>query len=182
MTSPTRCVAPPPPLLSSLKPFTRAHPRPHPLPQPQVSLDNIEKKWLPEISGFCPDTPFVIVGTKCDYRDGGASKPEWVPLEGPCGSVRAPGAFSCLSTLVCLLPLDAGMNIMMRARAHSLAPPRRALERRPREHDAQVSPIVQRVHATPRFLSQARTAARHTRTGWAARRGWSARPRRSRVT
>lgn len=34
-----------------------------------VSLVNIEQKWLPEIKYHCPDTPFIIVGTKSDIRN-----------------------------------------------------------------------------------------------------------------
>jgi len=33
-----------------------------------TSLENVENKWLPEITKFCPDTAFVLVGTKCDFR------------------------------------------------------------------------------------------------------------------
>lgn len=32
------------------------------------SFDNIATKWVPEISHHCPDSPFIIVGTKCDLR------------------------------------------------------------------------------------------------------------------
>ena len=32
------------------------------------SLENVAAKWLPEIRFHCPDTPFVLVGTKCDLR------------------------------------------------------------------------------------------------------------------
>lgn len=35
----------------------------------KTSLDNVENKWLTEIQKFCPDTAFVLVGTKCDFRD-----------------------------------------------------------------------------------------------------------------
>jgi small GTP-binding protein len=35
----------------------------------QSSFDNIASKWLPELKKHEPDTPFVIVGTKCDIRD-----------------------------------------------------------------------------------------------------------------
>ena len=33
------------------------------------SLQNVIDKWVPEIKNFCPGTPFVLVGTKCDLRD-----------------------------------------------------------------------------------------------------------------
>ncbi|XP_049851633.1 ras-related C3 botulinum toxin substrate 1-like [Schistocerca gregaria] len=33
------------------------------------SFDNIEQRWWPEIKHHCPDTPYVLVGTKCDLRD-----------------------------------------------------------------------------------------------------------------
>jgi len=35
----------------------------------KTSLENVENKWLPEINKFCPDTSFVLVGTKSDFRD-----------------------------------------------------------------------------------------------------------------
>ena len=34
-----------------------------------TSLENIEYMWIPEIREFCPDTPFVLLGTKKDIRD-----------------------------------------------------------------------------------------------------------------
>lgn len=33
------------------------------------SYDNIKAKWHPEITHYCPDTPFLLVGTKIDLRD-----------------------------------------------------------------------------------------------------------------
>ena len=33
------------------------------------SLESVEKKWIPEINLFSPNTPFIIVGTKSDLRD-----------------------------------------------------------------------------------------------------------------
>jgi Ras-related C3 botulinum toxin substrate 1 len=35
----------------------------------KTSLENVENKWLPEINKFCPETAFVLVGTKSDFRD-----------------------------------------------------------------------------------------------------------------
>ncbi|KAI6191118.1 CRE-MIG-2 protein [Aphelenchoides bicaudatus] len=35
----------------------------------QVSLRNVQSKWLPEIRQYCPDTPIILVGTKADLRD-----------------------------------------------------------------------------------------------------------------
>ena len=34
----------------------------------KTSLENVENKWLPEINKFCPETAFVLVGTKSDFR------------------------------------------------------------------------------------------------------------------
>lgn len=34
----------------------------------KTSLENVENKWLTEIQKFCPDTSFVLVGTKSDFR------------------------------------------------------------------------------------------------------------------
>jgi len=34
-----------------------------------TSLENIRNKWVQEISHYCPDTPFIVVGTKLDLRN-----------------------------------------------------------------------------------------------------------------
>ena len=34
-----------------------------------ASLDNVRTKWVPEIRHHCPNTPFVLVGTKVDLVD-----------------------------------------------------------------------------------------------------------------
>lgn len=34
-----------------------------------TSLENIENMWIPEIREHCPDTPFILVGTKRNLRD-----------------------------------------------------------------------------------------------------------------
>lgn len=34
----------------------------------KTSLENVENKWLTEIQKFCPDTAFILVGTKSDFR------------------------------------------------------------------------------------------------------------------
>ena len=42
-----------------------------------TSLENVNKKWLPEIRHHCPNTPFLLVGTKSDLRkDGYAGREE----------------------------------------------------------------------------------------------------------
>jgi small GTP-binding protein len=33
-----------------------------------VSFENVTAKWYPELMHFCPDVPFILVGTKCDIR------------------------------------------------------------------------------------------------------------------
>jgi Rho family protein len=38
-----------------------------------TSLDNVVDKWVPEVSHFCPDIPFLLVGLKSDLRDPGSS-------------------------------------------------------------------------------------------------------------
>jgi cell division control protein 42 len=30
-------------------------------------FENIRDKWIPEIQGHCPNAPFVIVGTMCEW-------------------------------------------------------------------------------------------------------------------
>ncbi|ELP94492.1 Rho GTPase, putative [Entamoeba invadens IP1] len=37
------------------------------------SLDNIECKWKKEVVQYCPDTPCILVGTKCDLRENALS-------------------------------------------------------------------------------------------------------------
>lgn len=32
-------------------------------------MENVVEKWLPEIKHFCPGTPFILVGNKCDLRN-----------------------------------------------------------------------------------------------------------------
>jgi len=33
------------------------------------SFENIKKRWWPELRHHCPDTPYVLVGTKIDLRE-----------------------------------------------------------------------------------------------------------------
>ncbi|GBG28802.1 Ras-related protein Rac1 [Hondaea fermentalgiana] len=33
------------------------------------SLTNVQKKWIPEVTKHCPDTPFILVGTKHDLKN-----------------------------------------------------------------------------------------------------------------
>ena len=33
------------------------------------SLSNVQKLWIQEIQRYCPKTPYILVGTKCDLRD-----------------------------------------------------------------------------------------------------------------
>lgn len=33
------------------------------------SFENVRETWVPELSHYCPNTPFILVGTKCDLRD-----------------------------------------------------------------------------------------------------------------
>lgn len=34
-----------------------------------TSFENLQDKWIPEIKRYCPDVPFLIVGTQMDLRD-----------------------------------------------------------------------------------------------------------------
>uniref|UniRef100_A0A3Q3WPQ7 Uncharacterized protein n=1 Tax=Mola mola TaxID=94237 RepID=A0A3Q3WPQ7_MOLML len=33
------------------------------------SFENVKNKWVPEITHYCPNTPFLLVGTQIDLRD-----------------------------------------------------------------------------------------------------------------
>lgn len=33
------------------------------------SLENIKSKWFPEVNHYCPNAPYLLVGTKQDLRD-----------------------------------------------------------------------------------------------------------------
>ncbi|CAF0825070.1 unnamed protein product [Adineta steineri] len=35
----------------------------------QSSYENVREKWAPEVSHYCPKTPFLLVGTQVDLRD-----------------------------------------------------------------------------------------------------------------
>ncbi|UJR36014.1 hypothetical protein I4U23_028753 [Adineta vaga] len=37
------------------------------------SFGNVREKWAPEISHYCPKTPFLLVGTQIDLRDDAAT-------------------------------------------------------------------------------------------------------------
>ena len=68
----------------------------------KTSLENIGKKWLPEVTSFCPDTPFIIVGTKSDFReDGKADGPNWVPLNGPNSGMEKAAELGAAAWLEC---------------------------------------------------------------------------------
>eukprot|EP01121_Diplochlamys_sp_Union-15-3_P009693 TRINITY_DN264_c0_g1_i1.p1 TRINITY_DN264_c0_g1~~TRINITY_DN264_c0_g1_i1.p1 ORF type:complete len:210 (-),score=42.98 TRINITY_DN264_c0_g1_i1:90-719(-) len=42
------------------------------------SFENIKKRWWPELRHHCPDTPYVLVGTKLDLREDKATVSELV--------------------------------------------------------------------------------------------------------
>jgi len=45
------------------------------------SLENVCNKWYPEISHYCKDVPFILVGTKLDLRDTDDFKDESISTE-----------------------------------------------------------------------------------------------------
>ena len=36
---------------------------------PRASFENVPEKWVPEITHYCPNTPFLLVGLKVDLKD-----------------------------------------------------------------------------------------------------------------
>lgn len=34
-----------------------------------ISFSNVKEKWVPELMHHCPNTPFLLVGTKTDFRE-----------------------------------------------------------------------------------------------------------------
>lgn len=47
-----------------------------------ASLDNVVDKWVPEVSHFCQDIPFILVGLKADLRQGSTSDIGYEPAPG----------------------------------------------------------------------------------------------------
>ncbi|KAL6047958.1 Ras- C3 botulinum toxin substrate 3 [Balamuthia mandrillaris] len=39
-----------------------------------VTLANVKERWVPELRHYAKSTPFILVGTKLDLRDGGSGK------------------------------------------------------------------------------------------------------------
>lgn len=35
----------------------------------KTSLKNVRSKWVPELKHYCPDVPFLLIGTKLDLRN-----------------------------------------------------------------------------------------------------------------
>jgi GTPase SAR1 family protein len=47
-----------------------------------LSLEHVEKIWVPEIKEHCPATPYILVGMNCDLREVVAANPaEWKEKE-----------------------------------------------------------------------------------------------------
>lgn len=44
-----------------------------------ASLDNVVDKWVPEVSHFCQDVPFILVGLKSDLRKNADNTGETIP-------------------------------------------------------------------------------------------------------
>ena len=41
-----------------------------------TSLEKVKNKWLPELKEFCPEAPYILVGTKSNLRDKFYQHPE----------------------------------------------------------------------------------------------------------
>lgn len=45
------------------------------------SLENIPKKWTPEVKHFCPNVPIILVGNKKDLRNDESTKRELMKMK-----------------------------------------------------------------------------------------------------
>ncbi|KAJ7331277.1 hypothetical protein OS493_020066 [Desmophyllum pertusum] len=69
------------------------------------SLENIPKKWIPEVRHFCPNVPIILVGNKQDLRNdentkGELSKMKQAPVKGEeaylvCERIKAYAYLEC---------------------------------------------------------------------------------------
>jgi len=55
------------------------------------SLENLHKKWKPEISSHCPGIPFIVVCTKTDLRDNPQFREMMMTKDGEEGGTFAMG-------------------------------------------------------------------------------------------
>jgi small GTP-binding protein len=42
----------------------------------QISVQNIQNMWIPELSQYCQNTPYILVGMKSDLRDVVSQNPD----------------------------------------------------------------------------------------------------------
>lgn len=67
------------------------------------TLKNVDLRWRQEVRHFCPETPVILVGTKCDLKE----------TEGSCSALdvqNAARAIGAIASLECSALTRAGVN------------------------------------------------------------------------
>eukprot|EP00941_MAST-03F_sp_MAST-3F-sp1_P006452 g6452.t1 len=81
----------------------------------KTSLDNVREKWLTEIQNFCPETPFILVGTKGDMRppsEGGKAgcNPKNKPLTDRNAAIQLGKELGAARTMECSAMTQKGLK------------------------------------------------------------------------
>jgi small GTP-binding protein len=80
----------------------------------ETSLHNVEEKWLTEIANYCPETPFILVGTKGDMRptsEGGSGlNPKSKPLTSRDEAISMGKRLGAARTMECSAMTQKGLK------------------------------------------------------------------------
>ncbi|OIR57573.1 MAG: Rho family GTPase [Amphiamblys sp. WSBS2006] len=72
------------------------------------SLENITKKWLPEVKHFCSNVPYIVVGLKGDLRDGEETERRLLVTEDHAARVAA--SLGALEYIECSARTDKNVS------------------------------------------------------------------------